>query len=856
FMHFTSRPTYELQDGPDGKTEVKSHKLPSDPHIHIHNPWFNLVHCDDGELRAMDFAQLTHTREFGGIFQARLGDELRALGIRIRYDDAEQAVVIDAILDQLSQLFSKGRANTEVKAKTEAKALGLEWDNLPKNKKRDLLNQAAQRQLQKQDGESDQQRWIAEAREAGFAHKTCLTHEPPLNLTEEQRRDLAHAFVARNVAKEFETAAVVDLEVMRAWAARSLIGVGITSPRDVNDVIRTLMDRGIQFDGKNSHLILGRSRNKIRVTHTAQVKLEQSVLALAQRMGQDRSRSLSAEAAEAAIVRSDVAFSGAVGKQQRAAALAMMQGPALVYLEGFAGSGKTSRVLPAAVRGWRDDGRHVIGLCQAWRQADDLAEAGITERYAVTPFLNGIRNGTIEVGANTVLVLDETAQISPRQFIAFQRLWEQHGVTIRSMGDRLQCQAIEAASAAELIARPDFDGETAIPRDALPQILDTVRQSTPEQRALAARFRNDDVASAIQYKRANGTARLVGGDYDQVVARMAERYLELRDMAAEKGCSKGVAMYTLTNADAAAISQQVRARLQARGEIAKDETVYRAIDNRGAHYDLPVAVGDRYRLFKKTHGLMDGKFQSIGSNGDTVEIMGYWAQGLKLRTKTGEIADVRWSSLKDAETDRLKMGYGHCLTIDAAQGLTASVTIHALPRGTAGETAFKAYVGESRHTEFCETLISEAAMVQAVQQSRPLGDQRPLTEEHVWKRVVQDMSETPTKSLAIDLLAHTLDSREALIDDLLRLDRGLQTAPAERNYPQEIFGKIQEIEIRNAMAHALPDIERVTQVRTEIIDGMGDRMAQILRELREQYHRDDPGPALDWFRRPGLEPGF
>ena len=60
-------------------------------------------------------------------------------------------------------------------------------------------------------------------------------------------------------------------------------------------------DRGIDFDGKNSRLILGRSRGKIRVTHTVQVELEQSVQSLARAMGQDWSRGLSAEAAEQAL---------------------------------------------------------------------------------------------------------------------------------------------------------------------------------------------------------------------------------------------------------------------------------------------------------------------------------------------------------------------------------------------------------------------------------------------------------------------------------------------------------------------------------------------------------------------------
>ena len=71
----------------------------------------------------------------------------------------------------------------------------------------------------------------AEALAAGWKHETCFTNERPLALKREQRLDAAYAFTARHLIEEFRTAAVLDLEVLRQWAARSLIGVGIDSPR-------------------------------------------------------------------------------------------------------------------------------------------------------------------------------------------------------------------------------------------------------------------------------------------------------------------------------------------------------------------------------------------------------------------------------------------------------------------------------------------------------------------------------------------------------------------------------------------------------------------------------------------------
>ena len=856
FMHFSSRPTHPIQDGPDGPTLVKSLQLPADPHIHIHNPVWNLLACEDGKLRAIDFAQLRHLKEFGGVFQAELADELRALGVRTRYNETEQAAVIDVVPDDMSLLFSKGRASVIVKAKLRAEELGLDWNKLSAKAKNGFFNQAAQDKLAKNDGISDSERWEAEALEAGWEHTTCMTGEPPLNLTDEQRMEQAAAFTARHLAKEFETTAVVDLEVFRRIAAWSLIGVGIKDHQDVNRVVEATLDRGIEFDGRHSKLVLGRTSGKIRLTHSVQIELEQAVQSLAFAMGTDHSRSLTPEQAEQAIAASCIDYTDdpgkTIGAEQRNAACAMINGPALVYVEGVAGTGKTTRVLPPAVTAWKAAGRRVVGLCQAWRQTDELCESGIEERYAVSVFLEGIKDGRIKVDGDTVLVVDETAQLAPCQFIELQRLWMQHGTILRSMGDREQCQAIMAAGAAELFTRDNI-----LPGHALPTISETVRQRTEEERETATMFRNDGTSAAIAIKRQNGTAKLVGGDYDQIVARHADRYLELRDQAAEKGWTKGVIVVTPTNHDAAEISKNVRARLKHRGEIDQSEVMYQAIDNRGSLYNLPVAVGDRHRLFKKTYGYVNGAFKSVGSNGDIVEITGFWKDGLRFRTKRGEVAEVRWSSLKDRDTGRLKMGYGHALTIDAAQGLTDSATHFAMPQGTAGITAFKTYVAMSRHTEMCEVWISEAAMREAVQEKRPLGDMQPITEDDLWTRAVTDMADKPRKSLAIDLLNDVLNNQDALVDDLLRLDQRLQKVEERpRNFAEEIFGKVQEIRLRDTAELEIAGIERAIHARSRVLANLRDHMEDTMRDLREQYLLQDPGFNPAWFNRPSVEPGL
>jgi hypothetical protein len=90
-------------------------------------------------------------------------------------------------------------------------------------------------------------------------------------------------------------------------------------------------------------------------------------------------------------------------------------------------------------------------------------------------------------------------------------------------------------------------------------------------------------------------------------------------------------------------------------------------------------------------------------------------------------ADVEWRRLADRETGLLMLGFGHALTIDAAQGITSDEHINALPRGRSGVTAFTSYVAESRGSGTTWTVISEGALYEAERHRQALGDITPIT---------------------------------------------------------------------------------------------------------------------------------
>ncbi|HEV2675552.1 MAG TPA: AAA family ATPase, partial [Aliidongia sp.] len=455
--------------------------------------------------------------------------------------------------------------------------------------------------------------------------------------------------------------------------------------------------------------------------------------------------------------------------------------------------------------------------------------------FALQPLLASIEDGSFAPTRNTVLVIDEISQIAPRPMLRLLELQARTGMTIRALGDREQAQAIEAGDTIEILRR-------ALPKELLPELLSTVRQVATRDRAIAGLFRDACAGEALAMKREDGTARLLGGDQDQVIDQIAEFYLRRRDILRAAGSKRGITISVLTNEDAAEISRAVRTRLKARGEIGADETIYRAVAPRGPDhttYDLPIATGDRLRLFRRTWAKIDGRGGTIGNNGDIVEVVGKGADGLRLRNKDGKIGAVEWRSLADPGSGRLMLGPGHALTIDAAQGITSDEHINALPRGSAGITAFKAYVAESRARGASWTLVSEVAVHEAVKYGRALGDATPITAATLWQRVGEDMSRKPYKALGIDLLEDARTAREQATDAFLRQSRTIQTWSVDG--PETV---------QNVRKHAKTQAVR-NQLATNI-DTLGEpvrRNGAALKKIRKRASAHHNAMAVEAFIR-------
>src|SRR3984885_700376 len=392
FAHDAARPTVAVQNGPNGATYLLDAPIAGDPHYHLHNFIPNLVVTDDGRVGSIDSKALTTHKvpEYGAFFQARLADRLRSLGLRIGLDAS-----------------AAGRLR---KTKEDTHAV-----------------------------------WREQVAELGWTPESVLGAASAQEPTAAERRETAYEAASASLSDEFQLKAVLDAQRLRVHAARGLIEAGAQGGRDdVDAVVNLIETRGFVHDAKAVTLISGMHEGKERISHTEQLRIEQSVAEKSLATARDRSANLSDTAIRAAIERVEADDAGVrFSIEQLTAIHALGGGGRLSLLTGVAGSGKTTLLKPL-VDAWRDDGRTVVGMSTAWRQADALKDAGVNETWALQPLLNAIDTGEFRPDAKTVLVVDEISQIGPRPMLELLELQAKTGMTIKMLGDREQVQSIDA----------------------------------------------------------------------------------------------------------------------------------------------------------------------------------------------------------------------------------------------------------------------------------------------------------------------------------------------------------------------------------------------------------------------------
>jgi TrwC relaxase/AAA domain len=747
FTHHTARRTHIAVD--KGEVSIKPEAgAPGDPDLHTHCLIPNAVFCESGRVGSLDTAQLRgFIFEADSFYQALIGQKLRDAGFAIGLDHRTGAARMVAIPDEVRTLFSKRTNAGELLARKAASERGEHWDMLSDEQRETRIKNATQSWEQKarggKDDVADFADWHRQAQEIGWQvpQSLQLIGPVPLELTPEQRIRQAYEIALPHLADRLEHEAVLSHFVPRTMAGWGLVETGIKGRKDFDAVTRLMRAEGVEQYGERTALAWGIEENKRSVSVTTMLHEadEADFIRLAQAAAADRRGSIPGELLQQTIAASRLDVSGQHGEAQRRAIEHLAAGRFALVI-GSAGSGKTTLLKPL-VAAWQAQGREVHGASLAWRQADELADAGIDRRNvkAFSVLVDSARDGRLNLTQHSVVAIDEWGLLGTRQGLELLRLREKHGFTIVALGDDKQCASVEAGAIIDLSRR-------ALGAEQVPQILTTVRQQTERERVIAGLFREGRAAEALAMKRSDGTAELVPGGYVGVTHRVAKLYRERLEATGE-----APTISAPTNIDAHRISEAVRAERRLLSQLGPDLMRVQATDGE-RDYTLSLAVGDQVRLFKSTGAKFEsGTFGSIGRNGSVLEVVATNRQGLMLKAKTGRVGTVAWETLTEKRTGWIQLAYGDAMTIHTAQGSTAKEHIFALPAGSQAVDGRLGYTANTRHRQAAWLITSETAEHGAVRQRRPLNDAHPVTVDDKWANVARALAWQPARDTATAL---------------------------------------------------------------------------------------------------------
>lgn len=854
FDHFTRLPTADVVQTDSITSELVTdlYALRSaqdifevgDPHLHTHCVVLNLVLTDCGHVGALDAkAAHGHIREYGAFYQAQLAAGLRQVGVAVELDKHTRTARLPAISETVCQAFSEHTLDGTKAANEKAARRGLNTPDMPVNLLEGNTRVPCKNIIA---GSCSFATWRSQAEGLGWDSKNVVsTGDIASETTRGARLEAGREVASLYVEKEFSHRSVLSGADLRAAAAQSLIGVGMTpgangGRADVDAIIKLMRERGIHKGGQFTKLVWGDEdeREDVRVTAALNAAEEYEANMLIRNAAADLTRALSHATLDVAVEHSGLSFDDEHGWAQRAAIERLGMGGALAAAVSVVGSDKTMLLRPL-VNAWKARGDSVIGVAVAWSQAELLKEVGIGSVAALTALLYGPRANRELLSSRTVMVIEELGQMGARQMLDLLRLRQKHGFRVVLMGEYKRCQRIEAGPVINLLRR-------ALGNEAIPKILITRRQRSERERQIAGLFREGKATEALAMKCADGTAEAVLGNYDDVVRRVAELWRQRREANAGDA-DFSISVAAPTNAHARAVALALREERRALGELEADIICIQAIDQDDITYNLTLAPGDRVRLFDRVNArFLDGGRGAIGNNGSVLEVRSVATDGIVLRTAAGRDGLVTWENLADKKTGRTQLAPGDVLVSDASQGITSSEHINSMPGGSADVLDFRTYASQSRPKD-AWLITSDFAERHEVMNRRAFGDPRPLSVSDVWENVAWNLARRPAKTNALEFLnkAHIV-CRGATH----AMQAGIRMIAARKatDEPWMPLGtRMYECCQDQIGIQAATQLRRLLDIRWETVNNLTERLRQtgliILQDNSRKGHRSVEGQA-------------
>ena len=776
-----------------------------DPQLHVHATIFNVVKThSDGKCRALHgYPLYSWSKAAGATFRARLAEIVQQrLGIAMeRHGPEGEYSRVREMDPELEQAWSKRRA--EIVAAV-AENLGEEALSNPAQMAAATLATRSHKPEGGPTTEEDIERFLVEAAEIVDLEelRTRIRSAEIPEITEERIEEIRKEIEAiperlarmeavfnfPNIVEKTENAlaTAAGRGSMERWREVCLGNAELLS--------LDYPEPGIEAQAGMAHERIFTTRDTLRAERTLRHISGLSV--------SDRTHAVEPEKVEKLL--EDLRNRGKQfsAEQRKAIEHVAADSGRIALIEGAAGSGKSTVLGPLADL-WRAEGRKVRALAVAWSVAVELATDMNAPPSAVHPFLRDVARGNVELGPDTVLVVDEAGMLSTRQTLQLARLSEQTGCKLVLVGDTQQQQPIEAGPGMRIVRDRVKGVRIDRIRRQVATLEDWLREvdGLPAEEAMekaASMTREEREAARARFRAMNRERRKAGkkplrierpwqlgisallrhGAMQQAFTELHKRGRLTLAEGKEDALLRLVAYWSAwsaenpereavvmarTRADVRALNALLRARHHAATgsadyDPARDSAVIRIhrFRDRGkaAEDDFEVRVGDRLRIGSTVPHL--GLY-----NRDVVTVTGlekrHAADGaaqvlITARTRDRQTRKERTIRFEPGEIrnyiGETTIDYAYAATTTAAQGLTLDAAFLLLDEGMARETTYPA---ATRHTRRLQVVADRLPAAIAIAGATPDGEPgREVSDEEVLDWLGRLCGRSQPKLAAID----------------------------------------------------------------------------------------------------------
>ena len=459
----------------------------NDPQLHTHCLIFNAARTqEDGKWRAMhQYPAYSWAKAAGAVYRNALAWNLRErLGVQMEQYGPDAAFTrIEGMPEDLQAFWSKRRKTIVAKAGE----LGIpSRGNASRMAGVNKLTRAGK--SHDNDPEIRHRRWREEAQ--GFVEREALIRSVTgrkVEIGQQEIRELTARLddLPAHLAREEAVFRRPDMVEAAANAAAGLIGAQALKTA-IERLRRNPEIERLEPKKPTAESLAGMAHTEVYSTRH-NLGLEQAVKDMAEAMASDTGHALPEQAVKEKV--ETLLADGYPLSQEQSLAIrhATAMGGRVAVIEGAAGSGKTTTLRPITDL-HREHGYEIVPTAVAWRTAVALGDDCDARPYCVDKLLKLAAKGQLEIGRDTLIVVDEAGMLSTRQAHHILQLCERHGAKVVFAGDTRQQQPVEAGPGLRLIR--DVAGSVRVDRIRrqkadLEDVLVHVHKETPEQ----ARFR-------------------------------------------------------------------------------------------------------------------------------------------------------------------------------------------------------------------------------------------------------------------------------------------------------------------------------------------------------------------------------